>query len=372
MAESSGTVLFIDPFTHHFERDRLFDAATEQFNGDNILGPWVYLRDWFAQRGIPVHTADLLLAGEVRGARNLFISFGLRKRYRAVAQWPDVTLSAFFAFESPVVELGLYSTLPRTQRYFKRIFTFTDADSLRPFLPAPVRSEEFRIPSPVEGVREDLWRNRARRFLVMINHNRLPAVKWNELYTERLRALEFFARTKEIDLYGRGWNGPSYQMGIGWMPGTCQHLLRAAQAQWERVRPVPLLQAARRVYHGPVPSKLETLSQYTFSICFENVILNGWVTEKIFDCFTTGNIPIYWGAADIERYVPADCFIDMRRFATYDELRRYLRALSERDIQEYRERGRAYLSSEQFFPFTKQAFTRLVARLVEQDTGIRV
>lgn len=372
MNARSDVALFIDPFSHHFERDRLFEPETEVANGENILAPWVYLRDWFADRGVPVHTADRLPPDGGGCSRNLFVSFGLRRRYRAVAGRPDVILSAFFAFESPVVEPDLYDELPRLQRHFKRLYTFADAGSLRPYLPAAIRSAEFRIPSPLEAVREDLWCNRDRRFLVMINHNKLPAIRRNELYTERMRAVEFFARTDEIHLYGKGWDGPSYQMGIGWVPGRLQHLLRAVQGGWERFRPSPLLRAARRVYRGAVPSKLETLSRYTFSLCFENVVLNGWVTEKIFDCFAAGNIPVYWGAADIDRYVPPECFIDMRRFKSYAELRSFLRSLSATEIEAYRDRGRAYLASSAFRPFRKEAFVELVARIVEEDGGVQL
>jgi alpha(1,3/1,4) fucosyltransferase len=371
-AINSGEIaLFIDPFSHHFEQDRLF-APDEivQLNGHDIAGPWVHLRRWFGARSIPVHTADRLLAGEARATRNVFISFGLRKRCRAVARRPDVILSAFFAFESPVVEPRLYSSLSRMERYFKRLFTFTDSDSLGPFLRGPIRSEEFRVPSRVDSAHEDLWQNRNRKFLVMINHNKVPAVNWQELYRERVRAVAFFARMGEIDLYGRGWNDPPFQMGIGWMPGTAQRLMRAAQRQWEHLRPSPLLAAARRVYRGAVPAKLETLSRYTFSLCFENVILNGWVTEKIFDCMAVGTIPIYWGAPDIEKYVPADCFIDMRRFGNYEHLHSYLHGLTDAEIQVFREKGRTYLASERYRPFTKQAFTLLVARLVAEDTGV--
>jgi len=364
--------LFIDPFSYHFDRDRLFDPATEKFNGDDILAPWLYLRDWFTERGVAVHTADRLIRGEVRNTKNVFVSFGLRKRCRAAAQRSDVILSAFFAFESPVVEPTLYAGLAKIQHYFKRIFTFCSPESLLPFLRAPLQSQRFRIPSPIASVRENLWSNRDRKFLVMINNNRLPAVYWNELYSERMRAVEFFSRTGEIDLYGKRWNEPSAQMGIGWMPGTLQHIRNELLKQWQRLRPVPLLVAARRVYRGTVWSKLEALCQYNFSLCFENVILDGWVTEKIFDCLAVGAIPIYWGAPDIETYVPSGCFIDMRKFANYAELRDFLKSLSPAEIRAYRENGRDYLSSPKFYPFTKQAFTDLMARLITEDTGVQL
>jgi hypothetical protein len=364
--------VFIDPFSYHFLRDRLFDRSAEKFNGDNILEPWLYLRDWFTRRGVSVHTADYLLEGKFVRDANIFVSFGMRERYRPAANLPNVILSAFFAFESPTVEPALYKALKGIQKHFRRVFTFSDAQSLKPFLRAPLKSELFCLPTPLDSVREDLWTRQDRKFLVMINNNRLPAIKFNELYTERMRAIEFFAHTGDIELYGKGWAGPSFLMGIGWMPGTAQKVIHKTRDYWQRVRAVPALVAARKVYKGTIPSKLEALSQYTFSICFENVILNGWVTEKIFDCFAAGNIPVYRGPPDIEKYVPPECFIDMRRFANYAELRDCLKSLSRQEIKQYRENGRDFFHSAEFKPFTKLTFTERLARLIEEDTGARL
>lgn len=38
----------------------------------------------------------------------------------------------------------------------------------------------------------------------------------------------------------------------------------------------------------------------------------GYITEKIFDCFFPGVIPIYWGAENVTDYIPQDTFIDRR------------------------------------------------------------
>jgi hypothetical protein len=206
----------------------------------------------------------------------------------------------------------------------------------------------------------------------MINRNILPALYWHELYTERMRAIEYFSRTGDIDLYGVGWDGPSFQMGKTWLPGSLQKLKRRLVKQWQRFRPEPFLISARRVYRGPVESKLETLSQYNFTLCFENVALKGWITEKLFDCFIAGTVPIYWGASDVENYIPRGCFIDMRHFSGYRELRSFLKSLSEIEIQSYRDAARDFLSSPEFRPFTKEFFTEVVARIVEEDAGIQL
>lgn len=46
---------------------------------------------------------------------------------------------------------------------------------------------------------------------------------------------------------------------------------------------------------GPVKDKHEFLSNYKFSIAFENCCQTGYTTEKIVEAFAAGNIPIYFG-----------------------------------------------------------------------------
>jgi len=45
-------------------------------------------------------------------------------------------------------------------------------------------------------------------------------------------------------------------------------------------------------------NKIETISNYKFCICAENVEYDGYVTEKIIDCFIAGTIPIYFGTSN--------------------------------------------------------------------------
>jgi hypothetical protein len=369
---ANSVALFIDPFSYHFERDMLFEQ-TEKMNteAEEIMAPYIHLRRWFADRGIGVHTADRLERREVGADVNILMSFGLQQRYKRLAKRNDVVLSAFFAFESPVVDPLMYERLPEIAERFKRVFSFSDSESLEPLTKRRLTLERFCLPYPIDMIREDVWRRDNRGgFLVMINHNKLPALHWNELYSKRPAAVEFFARYNEIDLYGRGWDTVPYQMGQTWKPATVQHIERFFKKQWQRFRPNPELEAARRVYKGSVPSKIQTLGNYTFCLCFDNVTLKGWITEKIFDCFVAGTIPVYWGASDVEQHIPAACFIDMRQFRDYQELRTFLKSLSPAAIRAYKEAGREFMNSPRFIPFKKQTFTELLGRIVEQDTGL--
>lgn len=367
------TALFIDPIHRRYEGDRLFELAAGAGVGDDVNAPWIHLRERLGDSGVRVHTADLLECGAVEpAAHNVYVSFGPLHRSKRIGARPDVVSSAFFALECPIVEPRLYLGLEAASRSFKRLFSFTTADSLRPFLPAPLEFEQFHLPNSYDRVHEEKWLRTNRGFLAMINANKLPRLYVRELYTERLLAVEYFNRRGEIDLYGMGWDGPPYQMGETRVPGRVRGWERAARIRWERSHPPvdPLRAAARNAWRGSVASKADVLSRYTFAICFENMVLERWITEKIFDCFFAGTIPIYLGAPDIARWIPEACFIDMRRFNGFDELRAYLVQLPPDEIQGYREAAREYVGSGAFAPFSKKAFAELLAGIVKRDAGV--
>lgn len=374
LAESPSTLsdrwLFIDPPSHHFEQDRLFGETLPAQGGVGLLEPFAYLRRRLAAAGVRVHTADLIdTFDEARGKTKLYISFGMRRRYQQLARRSDVVLSAFFAFECPIVEPSLYRELQRASQVFRRVFSFSTEEALAPFLTGPVPLLPFRIPQFFDDVEETLWRRRDRRFLVMINGNKVPPLSLNELYTERLRALTFFSKHNEIDLYGFGWDGPVLRVGDSRLPSSVRSAQHRLRRHLQTLRPPQdeVSRAIRNTYRGAVADKAATLAGYTFSICFENSILEGWITEKIFDCFYTGTVPIYLGDPDIQLSVPSDCFIDARGFSSYDELRSYLRGLAPSAIEDHREAAREFIRSNRYYPFTKHAFADLIESIVIDD-----
>jgi hypothetical protein len=370
MAGDRGITLYIDPVTYHYEDDRLFDVGSQWHGGQDVLEPYAYLRRWMAERGVQVHTADKLLRNEGLGERNIFVSLGGRERYRRLRGRRDVILSAFIAMECPIVEPRLYRDLDAASQAFRRVYSFSTTEALRPFLKRPIELLEFHIPQSFEHVHEEVWSNRDRRFLTMMNSNKLPQLDTDELYTERLRAVAFFAAREEIDLYGVNWDGAPYRVGDSWVPRPLRRLAHSARCRWQDRWPDPLLAAARSVYKGAAENKAETLGRYRFTLCLENMALDRWVTEKLFDCFYSGTVPIYLGAPDIERWVPPACFIDLRDFRDYDALRTFLHGLSDEEVEGYRRAARDFLGSEQFRPFGKEAHAEVFGRIVEEDLGV--
>ena len=155
----------------------------------------------------------------------------------------------------------------------------------------------------------------------MINSNIRPHSLRGELYGERLKAIKFFSQFPDFDLYGFYWNVPVRHP-------LCFHYGKYVRQGWR----------------GQIPDKLKTLSSYKFAICFENGSYPGWISEKIFDCFAAGVMPVYLGAPDIGNLMPASCFIDFRKFKSYDELHRHLLSISEREMEGYRRSIKEFLA----------------------------
>lgn len=338
---AKDVMVFIDPTSSAYYQDRLFQDDPV-LNRDNCLSPFIELNRSLSAQGIPIHTADYLLNGQLGAQYNVCYSFGVLNHCEQMSRRKDVILGSFYIMEPPVTGPHRYRELNNLARSFNKVYVHnTDGIGYERYFSSQPNLRKFFWPQIENGIIEKLWENRNRSFLMMINSNKKPRSKDHELYSERIRALVALQSLGKVDLYGHGWDVPFCKIR------KTRHL---PYLYWKRRK------ILRSIYKGTVESKYETLARYTFGICFENMIMPGYVTEKIFDCFFVGTTPIYLGAPDIKKYVPKDCFIDMRDFGSYRELYAYLRSLSDKDVSSFRDAAREYLSSEQYQPFTKEAF----------------
>ena len=64
----------------------------------------------------------------------------------------------------------------------------------------------------------------------------------------------------------------------------------------------------------PVKDKMTIARHFKFVLCFENDLYPGYVTEKPFDAWGTGAIPLWWGS-DPAGYLNEDCLLNLTHFA---------------------------------------------------------
>jgi hypothetical protein len=153
-----------------------------------------------------------------------------------------------------------------------------------------------------------------------------PWIRSKEIYKDRIEAIYYFSKRKDFHLYGHGWENR--------IPGFS----------------IAYHEATKKAFQGSIKpdEKLKIMNQYKFSICFENCVFPGYVTEKIFDCFLAACIPIYYGAPDIDDFVPPDTYIDFRKFSNMQELEDYLNTFTELDAKKMLDAASVFLSSKDF------------------------
>ena len=141
-----------------------------------------------------------------------------------------------------------------------------------------------------------------KKLLVNISGNKFSDHP-DELYTERERIVTYFEENypEHITLYGTNWDKKKHPS-----------------------------------YMGVIDDKKNAYHTHKFALALENTKeLCGYVTEKMLDCFECGIVPIYWGAKDIETYIPRECFIDYSKFKSMDELYQYLISMQESEYIQY-------------------------------------
>ncbi|HEY2809868.1 MAG TPA: glycosyltransferase family 10 [Rhabdochlamydiaceae bacterium] len=231
-----------------------------------------------------------------------------------------------FMFEPPVILPKMYAK--KAAEPFGRVYTWDDD------LVDGVKFLKFYYPV-LRPMIEEIPSFEDKKFCTLINTKAQNKSTPGCLYDDRIKAIRYFENAEEegFEFYGRRWDPALYKS-----------------------------------YRGAVDDKYTVLKNYRFSICYENCSnSNGYVTEKIFDCFAAGCVPIYWGAPNIEKYIPKECFIDRRDFSSMEELHAFLKNMGKEEYEGYIARIRAFLSSEQAQLFSSEHFNQLFYEAVTAD-----
>jgi hypothetical protein len=329
---------------------------------DRLAWPMIHLYEESQKQGFDLITSDIYLASP--------------EKYPNAIMWRGITTvgdtaervikagarpAIFMAFENPMYDCDFYW---RIRKRIDRYDIVLMAKGGEPFVRGITKFQTFVTPVAYPQSTYLASNFQKKKFLTMINTNSrihplrrlyvtianflrpLPTLVNRELYVDRLEAISYFSKRSDFDLYGVGWERPTrYVYG------------RRAERY---------AAAAKKSWRGSVPDKLSTLEQYKFSICFENCIFSGWVTEKILDSMLAGCVPIYWGAPDIEEFIPANCYIDFKKFKNYAELEQFLDGMDEKTYQTYIDNINKFIASDRYRYFTQEKFAEVMIDLFKE------
>ena len=321
-------IAFLPPGESYFA-NRIF-SYDSKMNRDNCCDPYIKLHDCLMSRGHTINTIDI---SKLQLA-DLLIVYSLNINLKHILKEIKKNKNVFICYVQTEPELicRLHRPIILADFPFDIVFTWNE-------LPLKRYShyKKMNIMNPIidiQSVPHIPFKDR--KLCCMIIGNKM-VYYFNELYSERLAAVSFFARKNaNFDLFGMGWESSND----------------------------PLV---KKVYKGTVVSKKEMMQHYKFAICYENNKGEmGYITEKIFDCFAAGCVPVYYGAHNVTDYIPKECFIDFLDFADYEELYSFMMNMEEKEYNEYLKAVKKFLQTDAYKEFTSEAYVRNIMHAIEE------
>jgi len=317
--------------------------------GDDLLMPLNKLYNCAREKGLELMTLDMIADFESIDAF-VFMDFPNRKNRLVQKAFASPVPKYFIILESEVIKSDNWDLT--NHKYFKKIFTWNDTiiDNIKYF--------KINIPQqfPVE-INKNIGKKRK---LCTLMAGRKRAKHPLEIYTKRLEAIRWFERnhSNDFDLYGIGWDG-----------------YKVISRKWSRMINSKAPYLAKYLplrfpsFRGYIEAKRPVLEQYKFAICYENARdIPGYITEKIFDCFFAGCVPVYWGANNVTDHIPEDCFIDKRKYKTYEALYNYMNTMRENEYLYYLDAIESFILSSRAYQFSSDYFTETVLREITHES----
>lgn len=316
-----------------YNNNRMFNDASSPI-GDDLNYPFVFLGRRLKEAGHRASTIDsdeldsfdIICFLDMPALGNVYFKKLIDKGFENIY---------LIILESPLIRPDNWDV--SNHKPFKKVFTWDSrwVDNKKYF--------KFLLPNRVPK-RLDVDLAQKTKLCTMISGNKYISHS-SELYTERIRAVKWFERNhpEDFDLYGIGWN---------------RYRFIGASSFFNKFSSISrLLKLKYSSYRGAIESKRSVLQRYKFSICYENARdMNGYITEKIFDCFFAGCVPIYLGAPDVTEYIPENAFIDRSRFESYKDLYHYIKTMPDDIYAEYLNNIEDLVNNNKLYPFSAEGF----------------
>jgi hypothetical protein len=335
-------------FANYYQPNRVKNASFEVIDRHHTYNPTFtnrLLRSEFLKHGIELNNPDVNQGRE--------IAFSILHDGQPMDQIDG--LKYLIATENPYI-----CPLNKNKAYleeFDGVFTWNTS-----FADLPNVSHLF-IPNQIRCQAVPSFSERP-IFSCIINANKaFPKGLKNDLYRERLEVIRWYEKkaSHDFSLYGLGWGkpGPAFTGSEKIM-----RRLKRLATQLFGYKPFPS-------YAGEVVDKESIYRKAKFSYCYENVAnLPDYISEKIFDCFFSGCVPIYWGSNTIQDYIPDGCYIDRRKFKSTEEVHHFLLGIDEVQYAQYQLNIQQFLNSPAAMEFDTTSYVSTIINKITQDLGL--
>tara|TARA_B100001059_G_scaffold235120_1_gene279769 strand:+ start:901 stop:1890 length:990 start_codon:yes stop_codon:yes gene_type:complete len=237
----------------------------------------------------------------------------------------------------------------RSLRVFNKIFTWNDdlIDNNR-FVKYQLSYDFDRI---------NIIDNKIQDGYCMVVSNKISDHN-KENYSFRYKVIDFFnKKSDQFHLYGVGWEKRVHK----------NYFINYILKNFNQTPP--------QSWQGEINSKKDKevkkwkiTSKYKYQFAIENTKnINGYISEKIFDCLFAGTIPLYSGCNNINTFIPEECFINLDKFKNLNEAFNFICNLSEDDHEKIKSAGLEFLKSEKKKIFDSKYNAKLIVKNIISD-----
>lgn len=314
-------IVYIIP-PNGYQNEKLFDMNDAIYNRDDCMRPFYDLRESFRQLGCDLKTTTIDVNRHLEKLVGLIVC-GVPSDYRKLVRFKRCQSAKMILLllEPPVVVPYYYDR--KYHGVFDQVFTMFD-DQID-----GKKYHKLYYPQSTLNMIDNVPSFDEKKFCVIVASNK-SSKHPQEQYSERLKIANFLKKKapQDFDLFGHDWPDNTAK---------------------------------------PIASKMETLKNYKFCICYENMKnQDGYVTEKIFDVFLAGSVPVYKGAKNIDIYVDKNCFIDRNKFDSDESLYEFLQQMTAQEYDTYLVNIKNYLKSDKAFLFSSENFAHtLIMALIK-------
>ena len=301
---------------------------------DNLSDHWVLMKNFFLQNGV-----DLVLEVDQRKKHNFEIHIDVNDRKN-----PEVPAFLLVWENKNMYPQNLNAS--KLKNYYKIFSHDTETKNF-------INAEKFFLPVLRSiKVLPNGYVNRNKLLVMIANNKSLPTFNnLNNLYAERVKSIKWFEKNypEEFHLYGSGWDKSArIPTKIGATIHKIEEKFFFKKFQFNS-------------WKGAIERKDDVLTTSKFSLVYENIAnQNDYITEKIFDAFSFGNVPIYWGAKNVLDHIPDNCFIDKRNFMSHENLYRFIKNMSEETYIDYQKNITKFLINQKKKKFSNESFIQAV------------
>ena len=301
----------------NYNINNLFDSHPSKIN---LHGQWIALKNQLYKLGIE------LVSKEFLNSKSPDLEIHLNVWKTEKIKWPIFCILTETSYIHPD-----NSNIDLLKEY-NHVFSWN------PDLVDIGLATKIQLAHPMSKVIIDGYKKRD-QLVVLFGSNR-SIRGWNpkyNLYSERVKTIRWFEHNAPnvFALYGKKWNMS------GRFPTRFGAFIHSIEKR------LPFKYYPFPSWKGVILNKQDILRNSRFSIVYENIRgLKGYITEKIFDAFVAGNVPVYWGAEDIDEYIPKECFIDRRSFANHEKLYDFLKDMPEKQYINYQKNIKNFIENQ--------------------------